>query len=204
MVFYLDMVMAMVTAMIMVMVMVVVMVMAMLMVTVMAMVMATIMVMVTVMAIVMAMQALNEMFEIGLPLSSLPELQRVAREYSKFSNGHIKDVVTAIDGWVCRTRCPTSEEVMFPAHYRNRKGFFGIVVIAGCESNLRFNIFSSKCSGATHDSLAWEVSSAKHLIVDEGSHFPSSRSATKPSRRASRFIIIFITLCAMFYLLCFN
>jgi hypothetical protein len=126
------------------------------------------MVMVTVMAIVMAMQALNEMFEIGLPLSSLPELQRVAREYSKFSNGHIKDIVTAIDGWVCRTRCPTSEEVMFPAHYRNRKGFFGIVVIAGCESNLRFNIFSSKCSGATHDSLAWEVSSAKHLIVDEG------------------------------------
>ena len=57
---------------------------------------------------------------------------------------------------------------MFPAHYRNRKGFFGVVVIAGCESNLRFNIFSSKCSGATHDSLAWELSSAKHLIIDEG------------------------------------
>ena len=81
------------------------------------------MVMVTVIASVMAMQALNEMFEIGLPLSSLPELQRVAREYSKYSNGHMKGVVIAIDGWAYRTRCPTSEEVMFPAHCRNRKGF---------------------------------------------------------------------------------
>lgn len=112
-------------------------------------------------------EAIDQIFEIGLPLNEVKELQKVARKYSDYSNGHIKNVVSAIDGWVCRTRCPTSDEVMFPAHYRNRKGFFGIVVIAGCESNLRFNIFSPKCSGATHDSLAWEVASAKHLIIDD-------------------------------------
>ena len=113
------------------------------------------------------MDAINEAFDIGLPLTDSRELSKIAREYSYYSYGHITNVVSAIDGWVCRTRCPTYDEVMFPAHYRNRKGFFGIVVIAGCDSNLRFNIFSSKCSGATHDSLAWEVAAAKHLIIDE-------------------------------------
>lgn len=73
------------------------------------------------------MDAINQIFEIGLPLNDLSELRKTAREYSHYSKGHIKSVVSAIDGWICRTRCPRRNEVMFPVHYRSRKGFFGIV-----------------------------------------------------------------------------
>ena len=115
------------------------------------------------------MEALNETFEIGLPLNETSELRRVAREYSRNSNGHINNVASAIHGWVRRARCPKRDEAMLPAHYRSRKGLFGVAVTAGCESNLRFNVFSAKRSGATHDSLAWEVASAKRLIIDDKS-----------------------------------
>jgi hypothetical protein len=44
----------------------------------------------------------------------------------------MKHCALAIDGWVCRTRQPSSSEVRFPSAYRNRKDCFGIVVMVGC------------------------------------------------------------------------
>jgi hypothetical protein len=44
---------------------------------------------------------------------------------------------------------------------------YGIVVMAGCDSDLRFNLFSALASGATHDSLAWEYTALKKAIEDD-------------------------------------
>ncbi len=74
----------------------------------------------------------------------------------------------AIDGWVRRTRMPTSIESPNQMCFRTRKEFWGLVVFAGCDHNLRFLMWSAKCPGATNDSLCWEVSDYKRLIVDNG------------------------------------
>ena len=114
------------------------------------------------------MEAINELFEIGLPLDDENKLQQVAAEYAKYSYGHLSNCISAIDGWVNRTRCPTAAEVLFPLAYRNRKGFWGQVIIAGCEANLRFNIFSCLGTGSTHDTLAWDLSLARRCIIELG------------------------------------
>ncbi len=51
--------------------------------------------------------------------------------------------------------------------YRNRKGFYGIVIMAGCDHHCRFNFFSAECTGATHDITAWEQSELKRILFDD-------------------------------------
>ena len=76
--------------------------------------------------------------------------------------------VMAIDGWVCKTRQPTLKEVGNTiGSYRNRKQCWAILVLAGCDSKCRFNMFSAKWSGSTHDHSAWETSAMKG-ILDSG------------------------------------
>ena len=38
--------------------------------------------------------------------------------------------------------------------FKNRKGFFGIVAIAACNSDLEFVFFSAKHTGSTNDVVA--------------------------------------------------
>jgi hypothetical protein len=71
----------------------------------------------------------NSLDNIKFSLDSV-DLENNARGFSKFSKGNMKDCVMAIDGWVCKTRMPTFNEVG-PGRqaYRNRKGFYGIIII---------------------------------------------------------------------------
>jgi hypothetical protein len=76
----------------------------------------------------------------------------------------MKGCVIALDGWVMRTRCPTKKETKHVMSHRNRKGFWGLVVFAGCDSDLRFLSVSSRFPGATNDSLAWDLCSLNNLV----------------------------------------
>ena len=116
------------------------------------------------------MEMLNETFDLGFPFSDDNKLREMATQFAKFSHNKMTNCVLAIDGWVCRTRCPTAKEVKYPMSYRNRHGCFGIVVLAGCDAMLRFHMFSCVSAGSTNDIMAWTFCSMKHLL-DNG-HLP--------------------------------
>jgi hypothetical protein len=112
-------------------------------------------------------RAIDDCFDIGLPLNDHAALRRMAEEFSSFSHGQMTGCVTAIDGWVARTRKPFNNEVKDVMAYRNRHDCWGLVVLAGCDAKCRFTMFSCKNSGSTNDCIAWEMSMVKTLI-DEG------------------------------------
>jgi hypothetical protein len=113
------------------------------------------------------MEHLNEVFNIGFPFHDKEKLKEMSRGFAKYSSNVLKGCVLAIDGWVCRTRQPLATEVRFPIAYRNRHDCFGLVVMAGCDADCRFHMFSCVSSGSTNDILAWDMSAFKSLL-DEG------------------------------------
>lgn len=92
----------------------------------------------------------------------------MAEEFTVYTKGELMGCVTAIDGWVAKTRKPFEIEVIDVNAYRNRHDCWGLVVIAGCDAKCRYTIFSCKNSGSTNDALAWEHSDAKKTV--EGPH----------------------------------
>ena len=65
----------------------------------------------------------------------------MATDFATYSNGELRGCVTAIDGWVARTRKPHHREVEDIMAYRNRHGCWGLVVLAGCDARCRFTTF---------------------------------------------------------------
>lgn len=110
------------------------------------------------------MDMLDKSFEIGFPFHDEVKLRNIASGFAAYSHNKMVHCVLAIDGWVCRTRCPTASEVKYPMSFRNRHDCFGIVVLAGCDSALRFLMFSCVSAGATNDVLAWTFTSMKRLL----------------------------------------
>lgn len=113
------------------------------------------------------MNAIDAAFDLYFPFDDDDRLRKEANNFAAFSHGHLKYCVLAIDGWVCRTRCPTDTEVRFPMSYRNRHECFGIVVLAGCFANLKFGMFSCISCGSTNDTMAWDLC-AMNRAVEEG------------------------------------
>jgi hypothetical protein len=48
--------------------------------------------------------------------------------------------------------------------YRNQHGCWGLVVLAGCDADCHYNIFSCMYSGSTNASLAWDVCGASKIV----------------------------------------
>jgi hypothetical protein len=113
------------------------------------------------------MEALDAVLHLGISLKG-ENLAQTAKEFAEMSNGTMTGCVSTFDGWVVKTRQPTRAEAGASVmSYRNRKQMWGVLVLAGCDARTRFNYFSARCSGATHDHLAWEMSSFKRML-DEG------------------------------------
>jgi hypothetical protein len=94
----------------------------------------------------------------------------MAEKFHAFTNCPNREFfgcVTAIDGWVCHTRKPTKDEVADAISYRNRKNCWGVVVLAGCDAELRYTMFSVKASGSTNDVTAWDISENNYLLTQE-------------------------------------
>lgn len=110
--------------------------------------------------------ALDNAFEIYFPFDEPDRLKKESQNFSKFSHGHLTNCVLAIDGWVCKTRCPTAKEVRFPMSYRNRHECLGIVVLAGCFADLKFGMFSCVSCGSTNDTMAWDLCAMKRELAN--------------------------------------
>jgi len=110
------------------------------------------------------MEAINDVFDIGIPFDDMNELNRSSNEFSTYSHGELLGCVTAIDGWVAKTRKPFRSEVTDVMAYRNRHDCWGLVVLAGCDARCNFTMFSCVNSGSTNDTIAWELSEVKRLL----------------------------------------
>lgn len=106
-----------------------------------------------------SIKGLDQVFKIGFPIHDHDELNEIAKGFSEFSRGRMNHCVLAVDGWVCRTRAPYASETEFFTSYYNRHDCYGLVVLAGCDSKLRFRMFSACSSGSTNDCLAWDICS---------------------------------------------
>ena len=109
-------------------------------------------------------KALNN---ICFPMTEPEKLSRIEEGFAKFSFYRLRGCVMAVDGWVVRTRQPFKTETQNITAYRNRKGFFGVVVIVGVDSQCRYLMLSCRSPGSTNDCIAWEytsVYSQMHLL----------------------------------------
>jgi hypothetical protein len=111
-------------------------------------------------------EAIDQAFIIGLPLDNVEQLKVMANEFSTYSHGELKGCVTAIDGWVAKTRKPFHNEVTDVVAYRNRHGCWGLVVLAGCDARCRFTMFSCINTGSTNDVTAWNMCDLKTLLMN--------------------------------------
>ena len=74
-------------------------------------------------------------------------------------------------GLVIRTRCPSPKEMKAfaapdLASFRNRKGCYGIVVMAACTANLEFVFFPAKHTGSTNDVVAIQGCEGGRILLD--------------------------------------
>ena len=109
--------------------------------------------------------AIDLVLSIGFPLNDPAKLEEISNGFSQYTSGRMKGCVMAIDGWVCRTRCPNKLEVINQTSFRNGKGMFGLVVFAGCSYDCKFMMLSTISAGSTNDSLAWKMSKFYHTML---------------------------------------
>jgi hypothetical protein len=113
------------------------------------------------------MRAIDKCLQLGFPLHDEEKLEEISEGFSKFCHGRVKGCVMAVDGWVCETRKPYDAETQNVVCFRNRKGFFGMVCLAGCDHKTRFMMMSANFPGSTNDSLAWVISKIYTDIISD-------------------------------------
>ena len=111
-------------------------------------------------------EALNELFVIGVPIHDDDALQELSDGFARQSNNILTGCIMAMDGIAIKTRAPYKWEVPRVTDYRNRKGGFGIVVLAGCDINCKFIFAVTNHCGSTNDVIAWRDSSLYHAIEE--------------------------------------
>ena len=110
---------------------------------------------------------IDKVLKLGFPVG-LEALSQLASGFNRQSNGIMNGCVMAIDGLLVRTRKPYKHEVKNPVAYKNRKGGFGVLLMAGCDADARFLMSVINNSGGTHVIKAvctWESSFLQNVIV---------------------------------------
>ena len=113
--------------------------------------------------------ALDNEYFIGLPLDDPAALARTAQGFANMTPASAEvftGVVSAIDGLAIQTRKPGRKEVFDITNWRNRKGFFGFVVLAGCDHRGAFNMWSTTASGSANDIECWHFCENKRLLQE--------------------------------------
>jgi len=112
-------------------------------------------------------EAIDKVFDMGLPLEDVHQLNELALGFKNHSGGILDGCVLAMDGLFVRTRCPYSSETENRKDYVNRKGGFGIVILAGADVNAKFVFAISNHAGSTNDITIWQESDLRDA-VDNG------------------------------------
>jgi hypothetical protein len=110
------------------------------------------------------MEVINRHLQIEFPFDDTIQLDKMAAGFSDYCGGELSNCVLAVDGWVCRTRQPFAKKVENQVSYRNRHECFGLVVMAGCDSNCKYYMFSCISAGSTNDIFAWDCSAMKENL----------------------------------------
>jgi hypothetical protein len=111
--------------------------------------------------------AIDASYSIGLDPTDIEGLHKMAEEYAAiapYSAEVFDKVVMAIDGWVMHTRKPFDKEVDNVSSYMNRKGFYGMVILAGCDARTRFTLWNCKNTGSCNDCCAWDVCNLRESL----------------------------------------
>jgi hypothetical protein len=85
-----------------------------------------------------------------------------------------------LTGLLIRTRQPRINELggsIDIKTYRNRKGCFGILVLAGCDANCAFTFFTCRHPGSTND--AWAITESEGGKILMGDSLPPEARASK-------------------------
>ncbi len=101
-------------------------------------------------------EALDEVFQIGLPINDSVRLEQLSRGFYDHSGGILDGCVIAMDDLAVQTRAPFKTEVLKRKGYRYQKGSFAIIVLAGCDADCRFITAMAKHSGSTNGIIAWQ------------------------------------------------
>lgn len=94
----------------------------------------------------------------GIPRSEVEGLQKLADEFQR-SRGAVSPLygcVAALDGIAIEISKPPDDYI--PRNFYCRKGMYALPVQACVDARYRFLYMSCKCTGSTHDSVAFAVS----------------------------------------------
>ena len=109
-------------------------------------------------AIWRVVEAIDETFHLEFP-GDPESCERVAKGFCERFDNPLIGCVGAVDGLAIEIRRPPSSVCPKSRSFYNRKGFFAYVLQAACDHTYRFTFASCKCTGSTHDSAAFAVSS---------------------------------------------
>ena len=59
------------------------------------------------------LEAIDQLLTIGLPIKDPEKLHEMSLKFSAFTHGEMKGCVTAVDGWVAKTRKPFLTEYLY-------------------------------------------------------------------------------------------
>jgi hypothetical protein len=108
--------------------------------------------------------AINYVDDISIRLDDELHLSKLSAGFDRNSDGLLKGCITVIDGYAIPISKPKLRDCPNPSSYYCRKGFYSIVLQAGCDANRRFTFASMLCAGATHDSVAFEMTALARAI----------------------------------------
>ena len=101
--------------------------------------------------------------EIRFP-STEDERRDTASGFEVKTGGVMKGCLGALDGLAVKIKEPSLFDCPNPTSYRNRKGFFAVLVQAICDSKRLFTFASVECQGSCHDSTAFDATSFSRCI----------------------------------------
>lgn len=100
------------------------------------------------------------------------ERAKVSKRFAENSGGVIQGCLSALDGIAIEVREPTAEECGGnPSAYKNRKGFFAVLIQATCNADCEFTFFDASFQGSCHDSTAFDSTS---LALNIGNLVPGT------------------------------
>ena len=94
------------------------------------------------------------------PYTDAAALTKISEGFQSRRNNPLPGCVGALDGIAIEILRPSQAVCSDSQSHYNRKGFFAIPLQAMCDHEYRFLFASAKCTGSTHDSLCFDVSSA--------------------------------------------
>jgi len=135
--------------------------------------------------------AINRHFPVqDFDVMDAAKLKQLESEFAMRSENVVRGCVGAIDGTAVCIRKPLSSECGGkPWHYYNRKGFYALNLQAVCDSKKRFLYYSIKCTGNTHDSTAFDVSSLGAKLAQNRMRKPYWIAGDN-AYRASEFMVV--------------